>query len=111
VTAFDALGDPVRRRVLELLRESDLPSGTISETIGREFGITQAAVSQHLKVLRDAGLASSVPQGAKRIYHLETEHLRELDAWLEGFRGFWHGAFDKLAEVYREERKNSKDRG
>ena len=109
MTAFDALGDPVRRRILELLGESDKPSGEISDIIGREFGITQAGVSQHLKVLRDAGLASSIPQGAKRIYHLEPKSLQEIDQWIGGFRSFWHDAFDKLSVEYRNELKKSKD--
>jgi len=107
MNALEALGDPVRRRILELLRDSDLASGEISGIIGREFAITQAAVSQHLKVLRDSGLASASPQGTKRIYHLEPQSLRELTEWLETFREFWTDAFDKLSEEYRNEIKNS----
>ena len=54
--AFDVLGDPVRRRILELLAEGELTSGAICAIVQHEFGITQPAVSQHLKVLRDSGL-------------------------------------------------------
>lgn len=105
MTAFDILGDPVRRRILELLRDSDQPSGSISGTIGEEFGISQAAVSQHLKVLRDSGFASSTVDGARRIYHLEAGQLRQVADWLEGFRIFWHSAFDKLAEEVQAENR------
>ena len=63
--AFDVLGDPVRRRILELLTEGELSSGAVVETIAKEFGITQAGVSQHLKVLRQSGFATVRPAGAR----------------------------------------------
>ena len=66
--AFDVLGDPVRRRILELLAAGELSSGEVVEAIGREFGITQAAVSQHLKILRDSGFATVRPEGQRRLY-------------------------------------------
>jgi len=56
--AFDVLGDPVRRRILELLAEEERASGEVVSIIGREFGISQPAVSQHLRVLRDSGFAT-----------------------------------------------------
>ncbi len=101
MNAFDVLGDPVRRRILELLRDGEKSSGEIVVEISSEFGITQAAVSQHLKVLRDSGFASVVPDGARRIYHLQPTALRDVDQWLEGFRNFWHAGFDALAEEVR----------
>ena len=87
--AFDVLGDPVRRRMLELLAEGELSSGAIGAVVQREFGITQPAVSQHLKVLRDSGLATVRPAGTRRLYAVNSEPLRELDAWLDRFRRFW----------------------
>ena len=87
--AFDVLGDPVRRRILELLAARELASGEVVEVISGEFGISQAAVSQHLKVLRDSGFASVRPEGTRRIYALDTAPLEEVDAWLDHFRGFW----------------------
>lgn len=87
--AFDVLGDPVRRRILELLASDELASGQVVEIIAAEFGITQAAVSQHLKVLRDSGFATVRAQGTRRLYALDPAPLREVDAWLEHFRGFW----------------------
>jgi len=95
--AFDVLGDPVRRRILELLAEGELTSGAIGAVVQHEFGITQPAVSQHLKVLRDSGLASVRPEGTRRLYAVNSEPLRELDAWLDRFRCFWTPHLEALA--------------
>lgn len=97
VEAFDVLGDPVRRRILELLATGELASGALSTAIRDEFGISQPAVSQHLRVLRDNGFASVRPEGARRLYALRTEPLRDVDRWLEGFRRFWTPHLDALA--------------
>lgn len=86
--AFDILGDPVRRRILELLAGGEMTSGAVSEVVRREFGISQPAVSQHLRVLRDAGFASVRPEGTRRLYTVNTDALREVDAWLDNFRRF-----------------------
>ena len=94
--AFDVLSDPVRRRMLELLAEGELSSGAIGAVVQREFGITQPAVSQHLKVLRDSGLATVRPAGTRRLYAVNSEPLRELDAWLDRFRRFWTPHLDAL---------------
>ena len=95
--AFDVLGDPVRRRILELLAAGEQPSGAVSAVIQREFGITQPAVSMHLRVLRDNGFATVRPEGARRLYAVDTGPLQEVDAWLEHFRGFWTQHLDALA--------------
>jgi DNA-binding transcriptional ArsR family regulator len=87
--AFDVLGDPVRRRILELLSGGQRSSGEVSEVIGREFGISQPAVSQHLRVLREHGFASVRPEGTRRLYAVRPEPLREADEWLGRFRAFW----------------------
>jgi DNA-binding transcriptional ArsR family regulator len=97
VHAFDVLGDPVRRRILELLAEGELTSGRVSEVIQAEFGISQPAVSQHLRVLRDSGFATVRPEGARRLYAVSPEPLRDVDAWLERFRRFWTPHLDALA--------------
>ena len=86
---FDVLSDPVRRRILELLGPGEMASGEVVEAIGAEFGITQAAVSQHLRVLRDSGFAVSRPEGTRRLYSVSPAPLREVDAWLDRFRHFW----------------------
>ncbi|MFH8616814.1 ArsR/SmtB family transcription factor [Streptomyces sp. NPDC017979] len=94
--AFDVLGDPVRRRILELLAAGEQPSGAVAAVIRKEFGISQPAVSQHLKVLREAGFASVRADGARRLYAVEPAPLREVDAWLDRFRGFWEQRLDAL---------------
>jgi DNA-binding transcriptional ArsR family regulator len=106
VHALDVLGDPVRRRILELLATGEHSSGDIVAVIGREFGITQSAVSQQLRVLREAGFASVRADGTRRIYAVETTPLREVDDWLGRFRSFWLPKLDALAtEVARGKRK------
>jgi DNA-binding transcriptional ArsR family regulator len=94
--AFDVLGDPVRRRILELLTDGERSSGSVVEAIGREFGISQPAVSQHLRVLRENGFATVRPEGTRRLYAVDPTGMREVDAWLEQFRGFWNQRLDAL---------------
>lgn len=104
--AFDVLGDPVRRRILELLAETQRASGEVVAVIQAEFGISQAAVSQHLKVLRDNGFATVEIDGPRRIYTLDATPLREVDDWLGHFRGFWAHKLEALAtEVSRGKKK------
>jgi DNA-binding transcriptional ArsR family regulator len=104
--AFDVLGDPVRRRILELLAEGEHASGAVVEVIQREFGISQPAVSQHLKVLRDNGFASVRIDGSRRLYSVESAGLRQIDDWLARFRGFWEQKLDALGtEIARGKKK------
>jgi DNA-binding transcriptional ArsR family regulator len=97
VHAFDVLGDPVRRRILELLADGELTSGTITQIVQAEFGISQPAVSQHLRVLRDSGFATVRPEGTRRLYLVDATPFRELDDWLDPFRRFWDQRLDSLA--------------
>jgi DNA-binding transcriptional ArsR family regulator len=97
VHAFDVLGDPVRRRILELLAWGEQTSGAITSVIQQEFGISQPAVSQHLKVLRDNGFATVRAEGTRRLYAVDATPLREVDDWLEPFRRFWSQHLDALA--------------
>ncbi|MFC9981195.1 ArsR/SmtB family transcription factor [Gordonia sp. NPDC127522] len=94
--AFDILGDPVRRRILELLSDGEQTSGAITEVIRFEFGLSQPGVSQHLRVLRDNGFASVRSEGTRRFYAVESGPLREVDEWLAGFRRFWDQRLDAL---------------
>jgi len=103
---FDVLGDPVRRRILELLATGEHSSGDIVVVVQREFGITQSAVPQQLRVLRDSGFASVRADGARRIYAVQSGRLREVDNWLDRFRASWLPRLDALAtEVARGKRK------
>ena len=104
--AFDVLGDPVRRRILELLADGEMTSGGVSEVISDEFGISQPAVSQHLRVLREGGFATVRPEGARRLYAVSAEPLREVDDWLGRFRRFWTPHLDALeTEIARGRRQ------
>jgi DNA-binding transcriptional ArsR family regulator len=97
VHAFDILGDPVRRRILELLADGEQSSGAVTTVIQKEFGISQPAVSQHLRVLRDNGFATVRVDGNRRLYAVDATPLREVDHWLGRFRGFWEQRLDALA--------------
>lgn len=104
--AFDVLGDPVRRRILELLADGEMTSGAVCSVIHEEFGISQPAVSQHLKVLREAGFATVRREGTRRLYAVDPEPLRDIDAWLDRFRRFWTPHLEALAtELARGQRE------
>ena len=106
VHAFDVLGDPVRRRILELLADGEQTAGAIGATIQAEFAITQPAVSQHLKVLRDNGFTTVRPDGQRRLYAVDSRPLRDVDEWLDTFRRFWAPHLSALAtEVARGKRQ------
>lgn len=108
--AFQVLGDPIRRRILEHLDDESLAAGVIAARIGAEFGIRQAAVSQHLRILRDEGFVAVLVQGNRRIYSLQTEPFRAVDAWLNQFRDRWTGPLDALAtEVARGKRDRTEE--
>src|SRR5690348_14785706 len=66
-----------------------MASGAVCAVVREEFGISQSAVSQHLRVLRESGFASVRAEGTRRLYAVRAEPLRELDGWLEPFRRFW----------------------
>ena len=107
--AFEVLADPVRRRLLELLAATERSSGDMTSIVQSEFGLTQSAVSQHLKVLRDSGFATVRINGARRIYSVNAEPLRDVDVWLDRFRSFWEPKLEALAtEVARGKRQRAK---
>ena len=91
------LGDPVRRRILELLAGGEQPAGALADAIGEEHGISQPAVSQHLRVLRESGFVTVRPEGTRRLYAVDAAGLRTADAWLDRFRQFWAPPLDALA--------------
>jgi DNA-binding transcriptional ArsR family regulator len=104
--AFDVLGDPVRRRILEFLATGEQTAGAVVEVIQREFSISQAAVSQHQTVLRRSGFAKVRIWGPRRIYSLVSAPLQEVDSWLDQFRGFWEQRLNALTtEVARGKRE------
>lgn len=100
--AFSALYDPTRRAVLERLRDGPRPVGEIA----RGLPVTRPAVSQHLKVLKEAGLVSDRSEGTRRIYHIDPKGLGAMRAWLDQF---WDSALAAFAaEVERSSKKEDK---
>jgi DNA-binding transcriptional ArsR family regulator len=109
--ALDVLGDPVRRRILEVLAEGEQASGEIVDVIAAEFGISQPAVSQHLRVLRDAGFTHVRAEGPRRLYTIDPAPLKEVNAWVSQFSFFWETKLDALAtEVARGKKKRRQPR-
>ena len=100
---LDALGDRTRRTVLERLRDGPLPVVAIA----RELPVSRPAVSQHLKVLKDAGLVEERSEGVRRIYSLRREGLVELRAWLDSFWGDALEAFRLEAEKSHKAKKRN----
>jgi DNA-binding transcriptional ArsR family regulator len=104
--ALDILGEPVRRRILEVLVEGEQPSGAVVEIVQREFGISQPAVSQHLKVLREAGFATVRADKQRRLYTINSKPLQEAHEWLGQFKRFWEHKLDALeTEIARGKRE------
>lgn len=104
------LGDPVRRRALELMSDGEVPAGALAQVIGSEFGISQPAVSQHLRILRESGFVTVRPEGARRLYAVNPAPLLEVDMWLEQFRQFWSQRLDALGVELRRLRPPALDR-
>ncbi|HEX8101223.1 MAG TPA: metalloregulator ArsR/SmtB family transcription factor [Solirubrobacteraceae bacterium] len=103
--AFDVLGDPVRRRILELLADGERAAGDVGATVQHEFGISQPAVSQHLRVLRDHGFATVRAEGPRRLYAVDPAPLRDAQDWLGRF---WNQRLDALGtELARGRRARS----
>jgi DNA-binding transcriptional ArsR family regulator len=99
MTPFEAIAEPNRRRLLELLRAGELPAGDLVEATG----LSQPGVSKHLKLLREAGLVSMRPDGQRRLYRLESRNLAPLDDWLRPFRQFWSARLDALDDHLEKE--------
>lgn len=106
--AFDVLGDPVRRRILELIVDGEEPAGAIASAITDEFGISQPAVSRHLRVLREHDFVTVRPEGTRRLYAVDPHGPREASEWLSPFERFWRGPLAALdTELARGKRRLS----
>jgi DNA-binding transcriptional ArsR family regulator len=102
VQAIEALADPTRRRIVELLADGERSAGEIAA----EFETSRPGISRHLRVLREHGLVRAREQGQRRLYSLDPEPLAELDAWLARYRSFWANRLDALdTEIKRRRRK------
>ena len=89
---IEVLAEPSRRRLLDALRRGEQPVHALVEQVG----MSQPAVSKHLRVLRDAGLVAVRPDGQRRLYRIRAEPLMELDEWLEPYREMWRTSLDRL---------------
>ncbi len=89
---FEALADPTRRRLLELLAAGERSAGSLAT----EFDLSRPGVSRHLRVLREAGLVRARGEGQRRLYSVDVAPLAEVDAWLDRWRGFWAQRLDAL---------------
>jgi DNA-binding transcriptional ArsR family regulator len=105
VQAFDVLADPVRRRILELLAAGEVAAGDLVAVVTPEFGLSQPAVSQHLKVLRENGFAVVRAEGARRLYSLDPAPLRLVGDWVGGLltsaRPAWQSLDALATEISR----------
>jgi DNA-binding transcriptional ArsR family regulator len=99
MSPFEAIAEPNRRRLLELLRSGEQPAGDLVKATG----LSQPGVSKHLKQLREAGLVSVRAEGQRRLYRLEAGELAALDSWLEPFRQFWVDRLDALDDHLEKE--------
>jgi DNA-binding transcriptional ArsR family regulator len=110
VEAFDVLGDPVRRRILQLLADGERTAGDVVEVVQAEIGLTQPAVSRHLRVLRESGFADVRARGTRRLYALNAAALDEPEGWLADLRHQWERRLDALeTELARGRRRRPPD--
>lgn len=91
-SVFKAIGDPTRRAILDLLAESERSVGELTDA----FPMSQPAMSQHLKVLRTAGLVTPRKDGRRRLYRVAPEPLREVYDWVQHYERFWDDKLDAL---------------
>ena len=101
-TAFTALAEPQRRRILDLLREQPRPVNDLVQ----QLGLSQPGTSKHLKMLRQAGLVRVRQDAQRRWYELSTEPLLEVDAWLQPYRQMWAHSLDALEQHLDRDRKD-----
>jgi DNA-binding transcriptional ArsR family regulator len=100
-TALEVLAEPRRLQILDLLRDGERPVGELVDRLG----VSQPAVSKHLRVLRDAGLVQVRTDAQRRLYRIRPEPLAELDQWLASYRKLWTTQLDRLEEHLDERRK------
>lgn len=95
-SVFHAIADPTRRAILDLLREGDKTVSAMLEAMGRAYRLTQSAFSQHLGVLRRAGLVASRKEGRTRVYSFRPKPLTEVVDWIVAYDRFWSEKLDNL---------------
>lgn len=101
LAALDVLAEPRRRAILELLRDGERPVGELVDSVG----LSQPAVSKHLRVLKEAGLVEARADAQRRLYRIRPEPLAELDEWLASYRELWTTHLDRLEDHLDRRRK------
>lgn len=107
MTTYEALADPTRRRILDLLRERPRLVGELADLLQ----ISQPGVSKQLRVLRDVGLVNVRQDAQRHWYELRTEPLAEVDAWLSPYRHLWEARYDRLENLLDELQNKENDDG
>lgn len=92
ISVFQALADPTRRRIVEVLRDGEMQVGDVVE----RAGVHQSGVSRHLRILLESGFVSMRPEGQRRLYALKPEPFREIDSWLQEYRNLWEARLDRF---------------
>lgn len=106
--AFALLADPVRRRIVEVLADGERAAGEIGALVQDAFGISQPAVSNQLRVLRESGAVEVEPRGSRRIYRLAPGALGEVDAWVERYARLWPQRLDALGTELARGRRSAR---
>lgn len=101
LAALEALAEPRRLQILDLLRDGERPVGDLVDRLD----ISQPAVSKHLRVLKDAGLVEARADAQRRLYRIRPEPLAELDEWLATYRQLWTTHLDRLEDHLDRRRK------
>jgi DNA-binding transcriptional ArsR family regulator len=102
IDTFETLADPTRRRILAALRHGERP---VSDIVS-QAGIHQSGVSRHLRILHEAGFVTVRPEGQRRLYALQPEPFRELEAWLSDYRQLWEARLDRFGAALEARRQN-----
>jgi DNA-binding transcriptional ArsR family regulator len=98
---FEALADPTRRHIVEVLRGGERAVNDIVDAVD----IDQSGVSRHLRILHESGFVDVRPEGPRRVYSLRPEPFQELDAWVTGYRRLWEARLDRFGEALRRRQK------
>jgi DNA-binding transcriptional ArsR family regulator len=101
LAALQVLAEPRRLAILELLRDGEQPVGELVD----QLGVSQPAVSKHLRILREAGLVEARVDAQRRLYRIRPEPLAELDEWLASYRKLWSTHLDRLEDHLDHRRK------
>lgn len=105
IDLFEALADPTRRRIVEVLRNGEQQVGDVVDKVG----IQQSGVSRHLRILSESGFVSMRPDGQRRLYALKSKPFEELDAWLAQYRELWEKRLDRFGDALERKQQQARE--